>query len=119
MVRKAIQDGVAVTPARDEPGPTKHREVLAHVGHLAADPTAEVAHRELADGERLEDTQALGVREGPTDRGIALAVGVCGHWQVVQHASDGITVCANTQMTEVDSGTASGGQAKNGGEVRQ
>ena len=41
--------------------------MLAHVGHLAPDPGAEVAHRELADGKRLEDTQALRVgRARPT-----------------------------------------------------
>ena len=87
VVRKAVEDGVAVAPTRDETGPTKHREVLAHVGDLTADTKAEVAHRELADGERLEDTQALRIRERATDGGVALSIGLCGDWQDVQHGA--------------------------------
>ncbi len=73
------------------------REMLAHVGNLAADPKAEVADRELTDGERLEDAQALGIRERPTDGGVPLAIGFCGDWQVIQHEWNTITGCANTQ----------------------
>ena len=72
--------------------------MLAHVGHLAADPGAEVADRELADGERLEDAQAFRVRQGPTDRGVPLAIGLCRDRQDVQHGSNDISVCANTQV---------------------
>src|SRR5688572_22700260 len=85
VVRKSIEDGVAVTPAGHETRSAEHSEVLAHVGDLAADPGAEVADRELTDGERLEDAQALGIREGSTDGGVALAIGLGGDWQVIQH----------------------------------
>ena len=37
---------------------------------------AEVADRELADGERLEDAQALGVGQRATDGGVPLAIGL-------------------------------------------
>ena len=59
--------------------------MLAHVGYLAADPQAEVADRELTDGERLEDAQALWVRQRSTDGGVALAIDVRRDRQVVQH----------------------------------
>src|SRR5688572_27574329 len=98
MVGEAIEDCVAVAPAIDQSGSTEHSEMLAHVGHLAADPGAEVADRELADRERLEDAQALGIREGSTDGGIALPIDLRGDWQVVQHDQNGISVCANTQL---------------------
>jgi hypothetical protein len=98
VVRQAVEDGVAVTPAGHETGSAEYREVLAHVGDLAADPGAEVADRELTDGERLEDAQALGIREGSTDGGIALAIGLGGDWQVIQHGLKVISVCANTQV---------------------
>ena len=62
MVREAVEDGIAIASTRDEPGATEYSQMLAHVGYLAADPGAEVADRELADGERLEDAQALGIR---------------------------------------------------------
>jgi hypothetical protein len=70
--------------------------VLAHVGDLAADPGAEVADRELADGEGLEDAQALGIREGPTDGGVALAIEIRRDWQVIQHVPT-ISVLAQTR----------------------
>src|SRR5688572_17376148 len=85
VIRESIEDGVAVTPAGHETRPAEHSEMLAHVGDLAADPGAEVADRELTDGERLEDAQALGIREGSTDGGVALAIGLGGDWQVIQH----------------------------------
>ena len=74
-VRKAIEDGAAFPPSDHEPCSPKHREMLAHVGYLAADPGTEVAHGQLALGERFEDTQALRVRESPSDRGIASSFG--------------------------------------------
>jgi hypothetical protein len=97
-VREAVEDGVAVAPARDESGSTKHRKVLAHVGDLAAHLKAEVAHRELADGERLEDAQALRVRERATDGGVPLSIELGGDWEVIQHGLEGITFCANSHV---------------------
>jgi hypothetical protein len=41
--------------------------VLAHVGYLAADIRREVAHRTLPACQRLEDAQALRVRERTAD----------------------------------------------------
>jgi hypothetical protein len=76
LVGEAVKDGVAVAAAGNETRAAEHGEVLAHVGHLTADPGAEVADRELADSERLEDAQALGVRERSTDGGVALAIGL-------------------------------------------
>ena len=84
-VREAIEDGVAVTSAGHEARSAKDRQVLAHVGYLAADPEAEVADRELAHGERLEDAQALRIRQRSTDGRIALAVDIRRKRQVVQH----------------------------------
>jgi hypothetical protein len=98
VVGEAIEDGVAVAAAGHETGSAEDREVLAHVGNLAADPAAEVADRELAKGKRLEDTQALGIRQCPTDGGVALAIILGGDWQVVQHSGHAISVCANTQV---------------------
>ena len=98
MVRETVEDGVAIAPARYEASSTEHSEMLAHVGHLAADPGAEVADRELADGERLEDAQALGIRESATDGGVPLPIDLGGNWQVVQHEPETISVCANTQV---------------------
>jgi hypothetical protein len=85
VVRESIKDGVAITPAGHEARSAKHSKMLAHVGDLAADPGAEVADRELTDGERLEDAQALGICESTTDGGVALAIGLGGDWQVIQH----------------------------------
>ena len=73
--------------------------MLAHVGDLAADPVAEVAHRELADGERLEDAQALRIRERTTDRGIALSLGLGRDREAIQHPRHHIIACANTQVS--------------------
>jgi hypothetical protein len=96
VVGEAIKDGVAIASARYETGTTEHSEVLAHVGYLTADPRAEVADRELTDGERLEDAQALGVREGSTDGRIALAIDLRGDRQVVQHMPT-VSVFAQTR----------------------
>ena len=85
--------------------------MLAHVGDLAADPFAEIRHGQLADGERFEDTQPLGVREGPTDRRIALAVRLGGDWEAIQHVCDRIIICANTQTLPHTA------YKKNGGDV--
>ena len=68
-VGEAVVDRAAVTTGSDEPGRAEHREVLAHVRHLAADPDGELAHGELAVREGLEDAQALGIAEGSTDGG--------------------------------------------------
>ena len=76
--------------------------MLAHVRHLAADPLAEVRHRQLADGERFEDAQPLGVRQRPTDRRVAQAFGFGRDRQAIQHPDDHIIACANTQVV-VDS----------------
>jgi hypothetical protein len=91
-----------VLPSRrvvTRPARAQHREMLAHVGHLAADRLAEVAHRELADGERLEDAQAFGVGEGSSrprrnarDRTRPRTAG-CPTRCVYS-----ISVCANTQV---------------------
>ena len=62
--------------------------MLAHVGDLTADPGAEIADRELADRERLEDAQAFGVGERSTHGGVALAIGLGGDWQVIQHCRE-------------------------------
>ena len=59
-----------------EPGAPQHREVLGHVGYLAADPFAEVRHRQLAESERLEDAQPLWIGERTPDRGIAQSLGL-------------------------------------------
>ena len=112
MGRRGVQDGVALATAGDQSGIAQHRQVLAHVGDLAADPLAEIRHGQLADGERFEDTQPLGVREGPTDRRIAFAVRFGGDWQAIQHVCDRIIICANTQTL-----APAAIYRKNGGEV--
>src|SRR6185436_5331759 len=94
----AVEDGVAIAPAGHQASTAEHSEMLAHVGHLASDSSAEVAHRELADGERLEDAQALRVGKSPTDRGIALAIDLSRYRQGVQHVVHSISVCANSQV---------------------
>ena len=47
--------------------------MLAHVRDLAANLAGQVTDRLLAAGEAFEHTQALGIRQGPADRGIALS----------------------------------------------
>ena len=67
-----------VLPSRrlvTSPALPEHREVLAHVRDLAAHAVAQVADRELADGERLQHAQALGVGQRAPDRGRALSIG--------------------------------------------
>jgi threonine dehydratase len=59
--------------------------MLAHVGDLAADPLAEVRHGQLAKGERFEDTQALGVRQRPPDRGVSQSFGFGRDRKAIQH----------------------------------
>ena len=88
-VREAIEDRAALSPALDESGAPQHGEVLAHVRHLAADRGRQVAHGELAAGQRFEHAQALRIGEGPTDRRIALAVEVArGRDGGVQHLDE-------------------------------
>ncbi len=81
--------------------------MLAHVGDLAADPGAEVAHRQLADGERLEDAQSLGVRQRPTDRGVPLSISLGGDWEVIQHPGI-ISIFAQTRKYPVETPAADG-----------
>ncbi len=47
--------------------------MLAHVRDLAANLAGQVTDRLLAAGEAFEHTQALGIRQGPANRGIALS----------------------------------------------
>jgi hypothetical protein len=73
--------------------------MLAHVGNLTADPGTEVAHGKLAMSERFEDTQALRVRERPTNRGVPRPFGLGGDRQAFQHVVNDINCCANTQVS--------------------
>ena len=55
-------------------------------------------HRQLADGEQFEDAQALGIRQRPTDGGVALSFELGRDRQAIQHPDDHIIACANTQV---------------------
>ena len=81
----------------DETGRAQHREVLAHVRHLAADPRRQLAHGGLAVGEGLEDAQALGVAEGTRDGGGALSL-VLGGCDRCRSRAQCLTSCARTQV---------------------
>src|SRR6476620_8947640 len=96
-IREAVVDRTAVAARRDESGRAKHREVLAHVRHLAGHPPRKLAHGRRATGEGLEDAQALGVTEGASDGGRALSV-LLGGCQVVDHVIKSVTGCAKTQV---------------------
>ena len=72
--------------------------MLAHVGDLAADPFAEVRHGQLAEGKRFEDTQALGVRQRPPDRGVPHSFGFGRDRKATQHPENRIIACAHTQV---------------------
>jgi threonine dehydratase len=76
--------------------------VLAHVGDLAADPFAEVRHGQLAESERFEDTQALGVGQRPPDRGVPQSFGFGRDRKAIQHPENRIIACANTQVFAAD-----------------
>ena len=76
--------------------------MLAHVGDLAADPGDEVADRELADGERLEDAQPLRVRQRTTDAAYRSSIGL-GRDREGNPTSptNHVTTCANTQVLTI------------------
>src|SRR4029077_3971508 len=73
-VRETVVDRGAFSARGHETCAPQHREMLAHVGDLAADPFAQIGHRQLADGERFEDAQAFRVRQRSTDRRITRSV---------------------------------------------
>src|SRR5574340_708383 len=75
-VGEAIEDGIAVAARDDQAGVTEHREVLAHVRHLAADLEREVTDRALPVGQRLEDAQPLGIGQRSPDVGGPPPVGL-------------------------------------------
>src|SRR5262245_49541469 len=75
-VREAVIDRAALPPALDETGTPQHGKVLAHIRHLAPDRGRQVAHRELAAGQRFEHAQPLGIGQRPPDRRISLAIEV-------------------------------------------
>jgi hypothetical protein len=73
-VRKAVIDGGAVSPGRNEPGAAEDGEMLAHVRDLAADLTGQITDGLLAAGETLEDAQSLRISQGATNGGEALSL---------------------------------------------
>jgi hypothetical protein len=75
-VRKAVIDGGALAPGRDEPGAAEDGEMLAHVRDLAADLTGKVTDGLLATGETLQDAQPLGISQGAADGSKALSLEV-------------------------------------------
>ena len=87
---------------RHQAGRAQHREVLAHVRDLAADPRREVAHGELAGREGLQHAQALGVRERATDGGEPHAIRVARDRGRCRHPQDSVTPCASTQVPASD-----------------
>src|SRR5262245_8762547 len=97
-VGEAVIDRAALAPRGHQAGAPQDRQVLAHVRHLATDALAEVGDRQLADGERLEDAQSLGISQGATDGRIAQPLGFGGYRQAIQHHRHGIIACANTQV---------------------
>jgi hypothetical protein len=66
-VRKAVIDGGALAPTRDESGAAEDGEMLAHVRDLAADLTGQITDGLLAAGEAFEDAQPLGISQGAAD----------------------------------------------------
>ena len=103
-VGEAVEDRRSVAPALDETRAAEDGEVLAHVGHLAADSRREVAHGDLAGRQRLEDAEALRIGQGSSDGGVALTVelGRGGHGGGVQHPGHHVTGCASTQVLPGD-----------------
>jgi hypothetical protein len=94
----AVQDGAAVTAAGDDAGSAEDSEVLAHVRDLAPDVPRQVPDRALAAiGEELEDAQPLRVRQGTGHRRGAVAL-CLGRESGGHHESDGISICAITQV---------------------
>ena len=81
--------------------------MLAHIGDLAADPFAQVRHRELADGKQFEDAQALRVRQRAADGRIARSVEFLRNRQAIRHRDEHINACANTQVVAGSGLTAS------------
>src|SRR5688572_840788 len=67
IVGEPIEDGAPLAPAGDKAGRAQHREVLAHVRHLAADVARQLAHAPFAGGELLEHAQPLGIGQCARD----------------------------------------------------
>src|SRR5688500_2456207 len=96
FVHEPIEDRASLAAAGHQARRAQHREVLAHVRHLAPDLARQVAHAPLSVRQSLDDAESLRIGEGAGD-GRGPRAGRIGGLHGI-HRSYPLTACAITQV---------------------